>query len=521
MKKGMGLQIAAGFLLLLSLIFIANMIMSSRVERALLHAEDKQRAAFLFQDLQLKLSQSLMPGNDYLITGEADEAESFEELQAEIASLIVEIQENNTVSPEQLAFLAYVEKEFVELSTIAGRIFALTNPIGNPLGGALMEEMDEVGDALIDRAGEEAEAIRLAIEEELHSITEDVDKNQLYLIALLLAAVAWTLYVAYKIGVRVAGTSAKMIQGLAMIEKGQLTSAVSQHLQDKGNDEMGTMLRGLDTMRGNLAGLVARLKNIQQEMDEGAASIATATVQSQQVAEALASSVGDMSSQVSEQANEIHSISAAMETASQESEAGRQSGSAALRSVENFSAAIEATNRVVSAFKEKTQAITEIMSMIIAISEQTKLLALNASIEAARAGDSGKGFAVVADEVRKLAEASERSIRQIDDLMKEVHKVVESSTSEMSAVLQHSGESKNNIENAVTVFDTVMNSFANAVERLGRLSTIAQESAASVQEFAASVQEQAAGTEEVAAVAENLRGLSDTLSRDMSTFQID
>lgn len=520
MKKGLGIQIAFGFFVILSAIFFFNNRSVGSIENSLFHAEEKMTAAFTFQNLQLKLSQILMPANDYLITGDRDEIKGFTELEAELLILLDQLRGNSTVDEAQINFLSYIETNFVDLKKVAEIIFSLNASARASQGGALMEEMDSIGDQLIDEAGFQAEKIRSEAEQEIHAITLAVQRNRIYMALLILAALAWAAYVSYRIGVRVSGTSSRMVKGLEMIEQGNLTNDVTTLLADKGQDEMAVLLHGLENMRQNLSALVTQMQNAQEEVNVGAASIAAAASQSHQVSENLTFAVNEMTGSMAEQADDFDMIAKSMESASKQSHLGRQACGAALSSVNGFTEAVTVANRIVTVFDQKTKAINDTMGLIITIADQTKLLALNASIEAARAGEHGRGFAVVAGEVRKLAEASDQSIREIEKLVGEIQKVTEESISEMASVMRYSQESTENTNKVVSIFENIMEQIENITDRLNKINTVSQDNAASLEEFAAAVENQATGIEEMTSVTENLRELAETLTKEMSRFKL-
>lgn len=247
---------------------------------------------------------------------------------------------------------------------------------------------------------------------------------------------------------------------------------------------------------------------------------------------------------------------------------GGQAVSRSIDSMKRIQSAVLDSSEKISRLGQQSQQIGEIIQVIDDIAEQTNLLALNAAIEAARAGEHGKGFAVVADEVRKLAERSGNATKEIaslitgiqkdttasvqamqvgtqevesgveivkgtGDALEEILSVVQKSTSELEEILQainaiseSSSEADAAVENvaAITQENTAateeMAAASSQVEEsISNIASIVEQSAASAEELSASIEEVNASTEEIASSAEGLYAMSKELQGLVKQFK--
>jgi len=190
---------------------------------------------------------------------------------------------------------------------------------------------------------------------------------------------------------------------------------------------------------------------------------------------------------------------------------------------------------------ERSKSISEFVNTINNISEQTNLLALNAAIEAARAGEAGRGFAVVADEVRKLADASRNAAEQVEKIMAQIIEDADKATSiinSVNAVMENQVKAVENtndafytiaqgIENIIERIDNISQSIAvmeddknNVIDAIQNISSVSQQAAAASQEVAASTLDQKSIIEQLASYSRTLNELSIQLRQYVNAYKI-
>ena len=199
------------------------------------------------------------------------------------------------------------------------------------------------------------------------------------------------------------------------------------------------------------------------------------------------------------------------------------------------------STKVVTALGERSSEIGQIVDTISSISEQTNLLALNAAIEAARAGEHGRGFAVVADEVRKLAESSQEAAQRISALIAETRRDTDNAVAGMQAGseevrvgtenIMSMGESFRKIIEIVENVSSQVQEISSAIsgmavsgqEIVGHIRTIGESSRSAAEEaetVSAATEEQSASVQEIAHASNELAKMAMDLQREVQKFKV-
>ncbi|MGE6993747.1 methyl-accepting chemotaxis protein [Pseudomonas sp. NPDC047961] len=210
----------------------------------------------------------------------------------------------------------------------------------------------------------------------------------------------------------------------------------------------------------------------------------------------------EMSAAVHEVALNAQNASDAARDAQQQSSQGAAVVSSTVQSIRQLAQEVESTSQTIEALAEETASIGAVLEVIRGIAEQTNLLALNAAIEAARAGEQGRGFAVVADEVRALAGRTQDSTKDIQLRIERLQGGVAKAVQAM-----HAGSSKarDSVERAAGV-DQVLADTTQSVQRINDMAA----------QIATACEEQSSVTEEIARNISDIRDLSDDAAANSS-----
>lgn len=197
---------------------------------------------------------------------------------------------------------------------------------------------------------------------------------------------------------------------------------------------------------------------------------------------------------------------------------GNETALATVRQMNEIAVAVEDSARIVAELGENSKEIGSIVEVISNIADQTNLLALNAAIEAARAGEHGRGFAVVADEVRKLAESSQNSVQQIGKIIGSIQKTTENAVETMQTASQQVAEGRGNVESTGNSFTEIVNMIRIAEENSRQVMTLIENMRAPIEDIVSRTEKISGTSVEIAAKMDEISVA--TAEQSMSVVEI-
>ncbi|MDN0076730.1 methyl-accepting chemotaxis protein [Crenobacter sp. SG2303] len=266
-----------------------------------------------------------------------------------------------------------------------------------------------------------------------------------------------------------------LTQSLAIASRDEIGTAASAF-----NRFLGSLRQMMLDVRGHGQGVQQASRQLMQQVEQ----IRLSSHHQAEAANATAASIEQLSVSVSQVADSARSAEAQALDAGQLAEHVTSEVEASALEIARIADTIRALATVLGGLEDRSQQISSIVNVIKDIADQTNLLALNAAIEAARAGEQGRGFAVVADEVRKLAERTARSTGEISGMI--------------AAVQQESRQASTSMDTALTQVDHGVQLASQAVDSISRIRTNTRQVVASIGDIATATAEQSSTSQEIA-----------------------
>jgi methyl-accepting chemotaxis protein len=399
--------------------------------------------------------------------------------------------------------LKAIEEHNHQFSQSAGEVFKML------MAGQVMQS-----EALVDQVSANAEKMAQELDgmmADIEGFTEQAaltaEHHEQTAIKVLIGLVVTVVLLSVAIVVWVVGSLRRSLdwgmQAMARISGGDL----SQPVEVESGDEIGVMLKSLEKMRVELASLMKSINQSSMSLSASSEQLAAASeeasqsvYQQKQETDQLATAINQMAATVQEVAGNTGHAADAAQQAEKEAAHGQRAVRSTIESINQLAEDIGQSSTVISQLGQESDNIGMVLDVIRGIAEQTNLLALNAAIEAARAGEQGRGFAVVADEVRTLASRTHDSTQEIQTMIERLQagaresvKMMEGSRKQMDASVRQAAE-------AGEVLETVL----GAVGRITDMNT----------QIASAAEEQSAVTEEIN---RNIEVISDVADQNTVT----
>jgi len=307
---------------------------------------------------------------------------------------------------------------------------------------------------------------------------------------LILSASALALLIGLAATVLIALLIVRPLQRVIAVARQISAGDLSVEIEVDRSDEVGQLLEAMRGMSANLRDMVGRLQGGVAQISSSAQALSSVTEQTRVgvngqklETDQVATAMSQMTATVHEVARNAEAAAASTQSADSKVSSGSEVVRQTLGRINQLAAAMQAATQSIEHLSHETQSIGSVLDVIKSVAEQTNLLALNAAIEAARAGEQGRGFAVVADEVRSLAAKTQSSANEISGMIANLQQASRQAVQAMQAGEARTRHAVEEAEGAAAALSTTVQSFDDISQRAQQIAVAAQEQSHVTQEI--------------------------------------